>query len=448
MDMSHLFIFLIILFSSTPIYAAPPQLIYSLSGDAPVYWNGYGESVSALSDLNQDGYDEFAVGVPRNTLSSTSTQEYGSVLIYSGYNYDAPFYKGHVLREIASTDVNDRWFGASVAPLSDKNGDGKKELIIGSPFQAPYGFSNGTVKIVSPFNGALIHTIVSPNGPPYPDNFGSAVTETGDLNGDGVLDIAISAPSVNNSDGAVYIFSGSNYNLLSTLSGPTRSFFGSYLRPVSDISGDGKPDLIIGGRLFNNYSGSVSAFAIAPGLTNLWTILNGNNSSDNLGFFINQIPDINNDGKVEIAVGALQSNTKIYSGFNGSLLHVLNDDVCVASAGSDFDGDGKIDWIFGDMSYVDNPPHGNNLYIASSSTFLPLVYAGQGVPLIPSCDIQSGGNITGTGSLSLVIGSMSISGGSHYSPTRRVVVWSMNGGLSSKADEEYYRIGNNITIVQ
>lgn len=174
----------------------------------------FGDSLASVGDLNLDGVNDLAVGSPLNStggpargavhilfMNADGTVD-SSTLIASGTN------GGPTLADVVL-------FGSSVAFLGDVDGDGRPELAVGSEADdtgavtagAVYLLNlntNGTVqssqKIASGLNG----------GPPIstPDSFGSAVTNIGDLDGDGITDLAVGAEAdstVESFQGAVYV---------------------------------------------------------------------------------------------------------------------------------------------------------------------------------------------------------------------------------------------------
>ncbi len=83
-------------------------------------------------------------------------------------------------------------------------------------------------------------------------NFGAVVTTLGDIDDDGTSDFAVSAPGALNDDGrwegdagSVYLFSGSSFTLIRTLTDSTAGF-GSAVVSLGDVNDDGVPDLAIG----------------------------------------------------------------------------------------------------------------------------------------------------------------------------------------------------------
>ncbi|MBI5477002.1 MAG: FG-GAP repeat protein [Ignavibacteriales bacterium] len=80
-------------------------------------------------------------------------------------------------------------------------------------------------------------------------NFGNAIINAGDMNGDGYDDIAVGAYDATITSGFVFIFGGgtridSTFDAAVGMS--SESFFGYSISSVGDINGDGLADIIVG----------------------------------------------------------------------------------------------------------------------------------------------------------------------------------------------------------
>ena len=132
---------------------------------------------------------------------------------------------------------------------------------------------NSNVKISDGLSG------FSPSGLDASDLFGSSVTNIGDLDGDGVEDLAVGAQNDENgnnpSQGAVYILFmnsdgtvSSNVKIGNNLAGFTPSglvsgdSFGSSVVGIGDLDGDGVEDLAVGAVNDENSDGNEGAIYI------------------------------------------------------------------------------------------------------------------------------------------------------------------------------------------
>ncbi|MCB1615046.1 MAG: FG-GAP repeat protein, partial [Pseudomonadales bacterium] len=79
------------------------------------------------------------------------------------------------------------------------------------------------------------------------EQFGRAVSGTGDVNGDGVPDYIVAAPYYPASQGRVAVFSGADHTpLYNYQSNTPGDYFGFSVSGGGDINGDGYPDFIVG----------------------------------------------------------------------------------------------------------------------------------------------------------------------------------------------------------
>lgn len=125
-----------------------------------------GASLAPLTDIDADGVPDLAVGAPgRAGLPLT-----GRVYVLSGAD-------GTLLHSHLGATPGGH-YGWSVAGMPDLDADGRSELIIGAPFEDANGKNSGSVSIVDPLDGELLHQELGGEE----DRLGSSVTGgAGDL---------------------------------------------------------------------------------------------------------------------------------------------------------------------------------------------------------------------------------------------------------------------------
>ena len=230
--------------------------------------------------------------------------------------------------------------GRALTGLGDLDGDGVPDLAAGANFDDDGGQNrgavwilflnrNGTVKRqakVSSLSGGL-------TGLDNQDEFGRGLAGLGDFDGDGIPDLAASAPYDDDgggNKGALYLLflrrdgSVKGQRKISQTQGGFRGrlrandLMGFALCNLGDFDGNGVTDLVAGANLdddgatnagaiwllFLNADGSVrreqKISALAGGFTGVLE------SPDQFGDSVAAIGDLNGDGRTEIAVGAVK----------------------------------------------------------------------------------------------------------------------------------------------
>ena len=336
----------------------------SFGGDLDMLDN-FGASVASIGDLDGDGVTDLAVGAVGDDDSGGAR---GAVWILF-MNNDGTVASEQKISETAGNfggDLDDiDNFGASVASIGDLDGDGVPDLAVGALRDDDGGFRRGAVWILfmnndgtvaseqkisastGDFGGALVSA----------DFFGRSVASIGDLDGDGVPDLAVGADGDDDGGsirGAVWIlFMNSDGTVASEqkISDTQGNFggaldngdqFGRSVASIGDLDGDSVPDLAVGAD-FDDDGGSARGAVWILFMNNDGTVASEQKISDTAGNFggdlddgdqfgtsVASIGDLDGDGVPDLAVGALRDDD---GGFRRGAVWILfmNNDGTVAS---------------------------------------------------------------------------------------------------------------------
>ncbi|MEM7201746.1 MAG: VCBS repeat-containing protein [Planctomycetota bacterium] len=136
---------------------------------------------------------------------------------------------------------------SAITSLGDLDGDGLCEIALGYPEQ----LSPGWVDVVRGGSFTQLYRVQFEKGPTVTARqFGAAVAVLDDVDGDGVVDLAVGAPSLNVFLGQVPgwagVFSGRTGDLVQVFPGQhAGDEFGRTLVGVDDLTGDGVSELVI-----------------------------------------------------------------------------------------------------------------------------------------------------------------------------------------------------------
>jgi hypothetical protein len=300
----------------------------------------FGASVTALGDLDGDAVADIAVGAPWDDDGGTDR---GAVWIL--FLNDDGTVKSH--RKIsdekglfAGALRDSEWFGYSVAGLGDLDGDGVEDLAVGAVNDFDGGTGNrGAVWILFLRSDGRVksHQKISVTSGGFTgaidqaDDFGRSVSALGDLDDDGVGDIAVGASRDDDGGtdrGAVWILFMNRdgtvqaHQKISDTEGAFSGIlddgdvFGWAVGGLGDVDGDGIEDLSVGAPYDDDGGSDRGA---------LWILLlraNGRvrspqkisaskggfdaglDDGDNFGLAAAGLGDLGGDGRLDVAAGA------------------------------------------------------------------------------------------------------------------------------------------------
>jgi hypothetical protein len=307
------------------------------TANGPILADGdlFGSSVTPIGDLNGDGVADLAVGSVGDDGADSNRGALHILFMNTDGSVDSTVEINDSTANGPSLLSGDL-FGSTVASIGDLNEDGVTDIAVGAFSDDGVGSNRGALHILfMNTDGSVDSTVeinsATANGPTLSDNdfLGSSVTSIGDLNGDGVTDLAVGAygddyGGVNagtlhilfmNTDGSV----DSTVEINSaTANGPSLAggdLFGSSVTSIGDLNGDGVVDIVVGAKsddlgasntgalhiLFMNTDGSVDSTAeINTNTANGPSLTSG----DSFGSSVTSIGDLDEDGVTDLAVGA------------------------------------------------------------------------------------------------------------------------------------------------
>ena len=241
-------------------------------------------------------------------------------------------------------------------------------------------------------------TLLDPRPEPSTTHFGRSIAVIGDINGDGIVDLAVGAPfqdgDFNNSHkgfgppqnvGKAYLISGAGLTVIRELNDPQFQMvqdlmfggqFGSSVAAAGDLNNDGIPDIVVGvphhivsGEDDSQINAGLAFVFSGKDDSILLTLTDpASQEGARFGFAVATLGDVNNDGVPDILVGVPKRDNPaglvdvgtayIFSGADGTVIRSLDPPsqggleangrfgTAVANAG-DIDKDAVSDFLIG-----------------------------------------------------------------------------------------------------
>ena len=254
-----------------------------------------GWDLTLAGDQDGDGRTDLFVGAPAG--------DSGRVYLLSGRN-------GTVLRTYAPREEAGS-FGWYVARLDDLDGDGRADLAVGAPFAADErGAKVGGAWVLSSATGKELHHWkgTDPRG-----GFGGVVAAVGDLDRDGKGEVVVASPGTEDQartlPGELFVYSGATGKELRHWSGSQPGeLFGRMVVAAGDLDGDGVEDLAIGAPWYRRDSADrVGRVQLRSGRSGtVLGELSGDEADCWFGWHVRRAPDPAGRGRPALLIGSLR----------------------------------------------------------------------------------------------------------------------------------------------
>jgi len=259
----------------------------------------FGFSIAGLEGVGGDTYGDVVVGAP---LYDTAYANAGKVYVWRGTSVGLEAEPVWTSSGAAPSGQANAQFGYAVASAGDLDGDGRKELAVGAPYEdyfiLPSFYSDaGVVRIYEVDAGGVLPAAATwtLRGGVSLGRFGASLAGVGNVTGTSIDDLLVGSPGYGANAGRISLFAGASpWNpgapaWTSTGPGQAGAQFGYSVARLGNVNNDSINDFAAGAPFYDVGStdvGMVRVFYGAAGLPSTFTSMGGPDPGANFGMSI------------------------------------------------------------------------------------------------------------------------------------------------------------------